>query len=268
MGERRNQGWWSHSAPFQAYVVATVIATLLTVASQISPVPVVVASLADGVAVVLGVVVIGHALLNAVGHEATGIGQVVGICIVLLFAAIDVFTGLQFGPREFTGQWAPSVGPINGVMVPVLLPFWLFMVGGCSYLTARKLAGERAAVPLGACMAALFGLARDIEGARALHYWTWRGQPILLGTPLTDLGGWLTVGLIVGWLLSTLFPGDRPVSRVGLRAMDECRLVLVLMSGSSAVATSPSLEADRFFAAYGLGLAVALWLWPGWRPEP
>jgi putative membrane protein len=123
--------------------------------------------------------------------------------IGLLAEALGVAAGVPFGRYTYAGTLGPQV-----LGVPLLVPLAWTMMAYPALLLGRRLAsgtrmpGRRRTVTavLGGCTLAAWDLFLDPQMVAAGH-WTWAhprpGLPGVPDVPLTNLAGWLLVGVLM-----------------------------------------------------------------------
>jgi uncharacterized membrane protein len=171
-------------------------------------------------ATVLGVLLFAAA---SVGHASVVLGARGGLALLvaaggtgLLAEAMGVATGVPFGRYAYSGSLGPQV-----LGVPLLVPLAWTMMAYPALLLARRLAGHldgparppalRWAVTavLGGATLAAWDLFLDPQMVAAGH-WTWAhprpGLPGVPDVPLTNLAGWLLVGVLMTAVLDRVLP--------------------------------------------------------------
>jgi uncharacterized membrane protein len=210
--------------PLPAVPVALATAALLTQVAY---------PLLDGpalrAATMLGVLLFAAA---SVGHAAAVYGARGGLALVvaaggtgLLAEALGVATGVPFGLYAYSGSLGPQV-----LGVPLLVPLAWTMMAYPALLLGRRLGGParrpglRRAVTavLGGATLAAWDLFLDPQMVVAGH-WTWAnprpGLPGVPDVPLTNLGGWLLVGVLMTAVVDSVLPAAPPAAPVVTEAL-------------------------------------------------
>jgi uncharacterized membrane protein len=175
----------------------------------------------------------------------------------LLAEAMGVATGVPFGRYAYAGTLGPQV-----LGVPVLVPLAWTMMAYPALLLGRRLAGGRGrsaparplVAVLGGATLAAWDLFLDPQMVAAGH-WTWAhprpALPGVPGVPLTNLAGWLLVGVVMTAVVDHVLPA---APRVG-PAAEALPAVLLTWTWLGSAVANLAFFGRPWVALYG-GLAL------------
>ena len=206
MSSRVYQGTLAETGPSSAARALPWLLGALTIGLEITY------PLVDGEAlrlVTIGTVVAFAAacVTHALVHR--GVAWALGLVAVstgggLVAEAVGVHTGMPFGAYSYTGSLGPRV-----LAVPLVVPLAWTMMTYPVLLAARRLT-RRWTVLVGAFGLAAWDVSLDPQMVGDGH-WTWAhpspGLPGIDTVPLTNVAGWLAVGVAMMAVLVLVLPG-------------------------------------------------------------
>ena len=138
---------------------------------------------------------------DAWGLRRAGIVAAAVVTGSLTVEAVGIRTGTPFGDYAYGTALRPMI-----LGVPAIVPLAWFGMALPAYAVARRAAaGGAARVVLGALALTAWDLFLDPQ---MLHegFWTWADGGIFRGIPISNLTGWLAVGVFVMILLDGVAP--------------------------------------------------------------
>jgi putative membrane protein len=202
----------------------------------------------------------------SVGHAAAVYGVRAGVALLgaaagtgLFTEAVGVATGVPFGRYSYTGTLGPQV-----LGVPLVVPLAWTMMAYPALLLGRRLgrASTRPALRpavvavLGGATLAAWDLFLDPQMVAAGH-WTWaHPRPSLPGVadvPLTNLAGWLLVGVAITAVLDRVLPAEPRVAPAA--AAEALPAALLAWTWLGSVVANLAFFGRPWVALYG-GLAL------------
>jgi uncharacterized membrane protein len=174
--------------------------------------------------------------------------------------AVGVRTGLPFGDYTYSGSLGPQL-----FAVPVVVPLAWTMMAYPMFLAARRISSRWTAVIGGIGLAGwdVFLDPQMVADGR----WRWSdptpGLPGVTDVPLTNLAGWLLVGILMMGLLSVALPRDRASETVPA-------LLLFWTYVGSIIGNVFWFGADSvaMAGALAMGLVAIPYAWVLWSSRP
>ena len=202
-----------------------------------------------------------------------GAGWTLGLVVIsagggLLAEAVGVHTGRPFGTYSYNSTLGPRL-----FEVPLLVPLAWTMMAYPVLLAARRLT-RRWTVLLGAVGLAAWDVSLDPQMVSDGH-WTWAdpspGLPGIHQVPLTNLAGWLAVGVVLMTVLVLVLPRDEERRGPARRRSEALPAILLGWTWLGYVIGNVFWFGSVAVAVWGgvlLGLVVLPYLWVLWRDRP
>jgi demethylspheroidene O-methyltransferase len=160
-------------------------------------------------------------------------------------------TGWPFGPYAY----GELLGYRIAGLVPWVIPLsWFTMTYAALALALRSWWGPVGTAAWTAWGLVAWDLLMDPAMSRALPFWSWGVEGIYFGTPLSNLGGWLLVGTVLGGVAVV-------VSRPGAMVLRRQRLPLLLYLLNGLFPLTLAALEGMWTAALVGAAAMGLFLW-------